>query len=369
MHATQLLQQFLSQSVPSIHATRLKSFVAATRALTQGATATITSLGRYLSGNAYDKHKIKRMDRLLKNAHLCNESFSIYTALTKRILAGIKEPIILIDWSPLCADQSWQLLRAAVPVGGRSLTLYEEVHPQSKLANRKIQHQFLDSLAVMLPNTCTPIIVADSGFKTPFYRYIEEQLDWKWVGRIRGRDFICKDDNWSSAKLLHDKATARPKNIGDIQWVKKNPLSAFIVLVRKSRKQRHALTYKGKKRQSKKNNVHSKREKEPWVLVACLALRSRKPKQIVKIYSTRMQIEGGFRDGKSVYYGLGLSQNRRMSHDRRTVLCLIAACTVFILWCVGTAGKGTKIAKQVRVNSSSQRETYSNIFLARLLLS
>ncbi len=369
MHSTQLLQQLLSQSVPSIHAARLESFITATQALTQGATATITSLGRGLSGDAYDKHKIKRMDRLLRNDHLHNESFLIYTALTRRILKGIKEPIILIDWSPLCPDQSWQLLRAAIPVGGRSLTLYEEVHPQSKLANRKIQHQFLDKLAAMLPSICKPIIVADSGFKTPFYRYIEEQLYWHWVGRIRGRDFIYKGKNWSSAKALHDKATGTGKNMGSIQWVKKNPLSAFIVLIRKTNKQRHALTYKGKKRQSKKNNVHAKREKEPWLLVASLSLMSRKPKQIVKIYSTRMQIEGSFRDCKSVHYGLGLSQNRHMNKNRRTVLCLIAACAVFILWCVGVAGKGTKTAKQVRVNSSSKRPTYSNIFLAKLLLS
>jgi hypothetical protein len=81
-----------------------------------------------------------------------------------------------------------------------------------------------------------------------------------------------------------------------------------------------------------------------------------------------MQIEEGFRDCKSVHYGLGLSQNIRMNPDRRSVLCLIAACTIFVLWCIGMAGKQTAIAKQVRVNSSSKRETYSVIFLARLLL-
>lgn len=81
-----------------------------------------------------------------------------------------------------------------------------------------------------------------------------------------------------------------------------------------------------------------------------------------------MQIEEGFRDCKSVHYGLNLSQNRRMNEYRCSVLCLIAACTIFVLWCIGTAGKQTDIAKQVRVNSSSKRPSYSVIFLARLLL-
>ena len=372
MHTVKVLHKLLSQSVPSIHTVRLNTFMAAVQALTRGGKATVTSLGRNLIGRVYDKHKIKRMDRLLSNKHLCKESHAIYTALTQRILQCIAEPIIAIDWSPLCADQSWQLLRAAIPVGGRSLTLYEEVHPRSKLGNRKVQHQFLDKLATMLPDRCRPIIVADSGFKTPFYKYIEKHFQWHWVGRIRGRDFLCRDNDndnqWFSAKLLHEKATRAAKYLGCIQWVKSNPLSAFIVLVRKTKKHRKALTFKGKKRQSKSNNVHVKRENEPWLLVASLSLMERTPKQIVKIYGTRMQIEEGFRDCKSVHYGLGLSQNIRMNQDRRSVLCLMAACTIFVLWCIGVAGKQTAIAKQVRVNSSSKREPYSVIFLARLLL-
>ena len=143
MHTAKVLHKLLIQSVPSIHATRLNTVIVSVQALTQGARATVTSLGRGLMGKAYDKHKIKRVDRLLSNARLYQERHSIYNALTRRLLLGLSEVIIAVDWSPLCADQSWQLLRAAIPVGGRSLTLYEEAHPQSKLGNRKVQHQFL----------------------------------------------------------------------------------------------------------------------------------------------------------------------------------------------------------------------------------
>jgi len=370
MHTVKVLHKLLSQSVPSIHATRLAVFMSAVQSLTLGASACVTSMGRGLIGKAYDKHKIKRIDRLLSNKHLYQETRAVYTALTQLLLKGLSESIIAIDWSPLCADQSWQLLRAAIPVGGRSLTLYEEVHPQSKLGNRKIQHRFLDQLATMIPDACRPVIVADSGFKTPFYRYVEK-LKWHWLGRIRGRDFLCgeiTDNQWLSTKLLHSNATTTATCLGLIQWVRNNPLSAFIVLVRQTKKQRQALTLKGKKRQCKYNHVHARRESEPWLLVASLSLQQRTPKQIVKIYRTRMQIEEGFRDCKAVHYGLCLSQNRRMSKPRRTILCLLAACATFILWCIGVAGKTTAIAKQVRVNSSSKREPYSAIFLARLLI-
>jgi len=371
MHTVKVLHKLLYQSVPSMHTTRLNTFLITVQALTQGARATVTSLGRGLMGQAYDKHKIKRVDRLLSNSILYRECHSVYSALTRRLLQDLSEVIIAIDWSPLCADQSWHLLRAAIPVGGRSLTLYEEVHPQAKLGNRKVQHQFLDQLASMLPDTCRPIIVADSGFRTPFFRYIGKQFKWHWVGRIRGCDFISwknQVQQWFSAKSLHQEATTRATSLGFIDWVRKEPLSAFIVLVRLPRKKRKTLTFEGKKRQSHKNKVQVKRANEPWLLVASLSLQQRSPKQIVKIYKTRMQIEEGFRDCKAVHYGLCLSQNRGMNRSRRSVLCLIAACTIFVLWCIGTSGKQTDIAKQVRVNSSSNRPPYSVVFLAKLLI-
>ena len=370
MRTLSVLRKLIVKAVP-IHAIRLNVLMAAVQALTLGAQARVTSLGRHVVGTAFDKHKIKRMDRLLSNPHLYQERSSIYTALTQRLVKGVAEPIILIDWSPLCADQSWQLLRAALPVGGRTITLYEEVHPQSKLGNRKIQHQFLSTVATMIPVTCHPIIVADSGFKTPFFRYIESTLGWHWVGRILGRNFVCgysEIDQWVCAKSLHRIATTSAKYLGRIQWIRSNPLAAFIVLIRAPKKRRTVLTYTGKKRQSKKDKVYAKRQKEPWLLVASLSLHGRTPKQIVKIYRTRMQIEEGFRDCKAVHYGLDLSQKRNMCEKRRSILCLLATLANFILWCIGIAGKHTPVAKQVRVNSSSKREPYSAIFLGHLLM-
>jgi hypothetical protein len=117
------------------------------------------------------------------------------------LLRGRAEPLSVIDWSDLKADQSLHLLRASVPVGGRSLTLYEEVHPQGKLGNRQVQHRFLQRLAQMLPAAAEPIIVADSGFKVPFFREVE-QLGWRWVGRVRGRDSIKLKWRWRSGKRL-----------------------------------------------------------------------------------------------------------------------------------------------------------------------
>ena len=128
-------------------------------------------------------------DRLLGNRRLHGEALSIYAALCRVTLARIKEPLILIDGSDLKADQSLHQLRASLPVGGRSLTRYEAVHPQKKLNNRAVQEQFLQHLAQRRSPHVAPTIIADAGFKVPFYREVE-RLGWRWVGRVRGRDDV-----------------------------------------------------------------------------------------------------------------------------------------------------------------------------------
>jgi len=70
MHTVKVLHKCIFKSVPAIHAKRLNTLITAVQALTQGAKACVTSMGRGLAGNAYDKHKIKRIDRLLSNNHL-----------------------------------------------------------------------------------------------------------------------------------------------------------------------------------------------------------------------------------------------------------------------------------------------------------
>jgi len=371
MHATKLLHNRLQQSAPEIHQTRLNAFIAAVHSATNGASLTITSLGRGLQGATRDKHKIKRIDRLIGNPHLYQDRNAIYRALTKLAVSKVKTPMIVIDWSPLCGDLSHQLLRAAIPVGGRALTLYEEVHPVGKLGNRIVQHQFIDHLAAILPTNSNPIIVGDSGFRTPFYRYIEDRYGWHWIGRVRGRDFMRpteQEDSWVSVKTLFSQAKQRATFLGEVDWVRNHPMQALAVTVRNRKKGRHNMTIRGNQSRSRHNAVNAKRNGEPWVIVYSMSLQSYSHHQILNLYKKRMQIELGFRDTKSIAYGLGLCQRRCVSLKRRAILCLIAACATWLLWCIGEIAKTQSLVHHVRPNSSSKRAPYSAPFLARLLL-
>jgi len=162
MHATKMLHQMLSKNCPDIHARRLTALTDVVAALVQGRTLTVTGLGRCLPRDISMKHSIKQSDRLIGNAHLHAERLAIYQAMAHYLIGNNLRSIILVDWSDYTYDQTHLLLRAAVPVGGRALTLYEEVHPYIYYGNGHIEKRFLKTLQQILPQGCIPIIVTDA---------------------------------------------------------------------------------------------------------------------------------------------------------------------------------------------------------------
>ena len=366
MHALRILHRCVAPLLVGIHGRRLSVLLEAVAATVSGPRLTLTEIGRRFGGGSDLRHRIKRADRLLGNAHLQRDAKGIYAALAKKLLTGVAEPLIVIDWSDLKEDQSLHLLRASLPVGGRSLTLYEEVHTQRKLGNRQVQHRFLQRLKALVPATAEPIIVADAGFKVPFYRAVE-RLGWRWVGRVRGRDHVKLKYRWRSCKRVFAEASATPTALGIGAWVRSNPLRAAFVLVRKPKQGRRDKTAAGKRARSKKSRQAARNAREPWLLVASTRLADWPAKRLVKVYRQRMQIELSFRDMKSQHFGEGLECSASHGTGRYTVLVLIASLAAILLWLIGTAAERCGVHERMRPGSRKRR-AYSRLFLARLLL-
>jgi hypothetical protein len=81
------------------------------------------------------RHRVKCVDRLLGNNPLKAHRFDLYAALARQWLTGLPQLLIVVDWSSLTADMQWHWLRASVVCDGRSVTLYEEVHPRKHLGS------------------------------------------------------------------------------------------------------------------------------------------------------------------------------------------------------------------------------------------
>ena len=366
MHALTILQRCIAPLLTGIHRRRLAVLLEAVAATVSGPRLTLTEIGRRFGGGSHLRHRIKRADRLLGNAHLRRDAKRIYAALARMLLAGVAEPLIVVDWSDLKEDQSLHLLRASLPVGGRSLTLYEEVHTQSNLGNRQVQHRFLHQLKALLPATAQPIIVADSGFKVPFYREVE-RLGWRWVGRVRGRDTVKLKHRWRSCKRIFAEATTTATALGIGEWVRSNPLRAAFVLIRNPKQGRRAKTAAGKRSRSKKSQQAARNAREPWLLVASTRLADWPAKRLVRVYRQRMQIELSFRDMKSQHFGEGLECSASSGAGRYTVLVLIASLAAILLWLIGAAAERCGVHERLRPGSRKRR-AYSRLFLARLLL-
>jgi hypothetical protein len=366
MHALTVFRLCLGTLLVSVHRKRLSTLFEAVAACVSGPRLTLTDIGRRLMGNTSLRYGIKRADRLLGNINLQQETTKFYGALCIILLAKIREPTILIDWSDLKKDQSIHLLRASLAVGGRSLTLYEETHPQKLLGNPDVQKRFLDRLSTLLPEHVSPIIIADSGFKVPFYKQVE-RLGWRWVGRVRGRDYLHLDQCWISCKALFQKATSTPTLLGLGEWVRSNPISALLVLVRHEPKGRSKRTASGKRSRSKASKQHARAAKEPWLLATSSKLGHLSAKQLVQLYRRRMQIEASFRDMKSQHFGVGLECSRSQGVGRLRVLVLIASLAAFLLWLLGTAAERSGLHRKL-YPSNGERRVYSKLFIGRLLL-
>ena len=184
MHAISLLETWLRCNCRFTHKTRAAAVVKLVGSLLGGGKATLTELGRNIRGGAFEKHRIKCADRLLGNEHLHAERIAFYRTLAHWLLGAVERPWIIVDWSDVELGHGLLMLKAAVPVGGRALSVYEEVHPLSRYNSSKTHRRFLERLNAVLPEGCQPIIITDAGFRGPWFRAVEA-LGWDWIGRVR----------------------------------------------------------------------------------------------------------------------------------------------------------------------------------------
>jgi hypothetical protein len=161
----------------------------------------------------------------------CTRSVPLfYLMLLRALLGSLKHPLVLVDWSPVDAPGCFFLLRAAIPLAERSFVIYEGVHEREGCP--KYQGQLLKALALMLPPDCIPILVADSGFRRPWFKAVEAQ-GWYYVGRARNRD-LCRigEQPWQPIKALYEQASACAKSLGVYEVTRNTPYFTQFYLLR-----------------------------------------------------------------------------------------------------------------------------------------
>jgi len=370
MKAIKLLHKNLLTACPDIHEVRLKALMAGVASALREHQVTVTSLGRNLKSKSktHTKHDIKRMDRLIGNKHLHAERKDIYQYLSKQLVGHQKHPILIADWSPMPGREMFQLLRVSIPMGGRSLTIYEECFKEKQLNSTQVHDTFLDELDKILPEGCKPIILSDAIFKTPWFKTIEEK-GWYWVGRVRGNVQISLDgETFQGCTSIMKQATRSATDLGTVLYSKSTRFPCQGVLFHGCIKGRHKTKKRGGISQDGKDKYYAKKAKQPWLLVAHLPEAFDTPKKIVSLYRQRMQIEEGFRDTKNQQYGVGLAQAKSKHAKRYNNLLLVAALTLFLLWCIGRAAVDKKFHYRLQANTIRHKAVLSYIYIAMQII-
>lgn len=364
MNATTILTKILPLVSPNMHKTRRKALSACVLSLAQGNLCTVTSIGRGIQSKAYEKHRIKRSDRLLSNPNLRREALSIYAYICRLFVIQTR-PIISVDWSDLDARGQHFLIRASTAFEGRSITLYEEVHDRLTKEKPKTHRQFLSVLKALLPSKVKPIIVTDAGFKTPWLDDVVKQ-GWDYVGRVR-RPRKYYDDSlqaWRCISILFSSANKKPKHL-ELKHRQSSPITNQFVLYKSSPKGRHSINQKGKRRASLSSLTAARGAKEPWLLVSSLPVNRLFAKRCVRAYETRMQIEEGFRDIKSSRFGLGFELNFTSKIERLSNLILLTTVTALLLVLIGKVIAMSGYAKRFQVNTLRKRRVLSHFYLGK----
>lgn len=366
MKAIKLLNNLLNNTCSTIHKVRQQALLTAVEAGVRHRRVSVTGLGRSLKSlsKTQTKHDIKRMDRLVGSSYLHRQRVEIYMSCARQLIGDQTHPLLLIDWSAVEGREIFQVLRAAIPMGGRALTIYEKTYPESEVGNANAHKELLCALNEILPSDCEPILVTDAGFRAPWFRAVES-MGWYWLGRVLGRVNLSLDgDNWSRCQAFSSYATNKPKDLGEIQFGKSSRIPCRGTLYKEPMKGRQKRKRRGGKSNCAMSKNHRKNADKPWLLISHLPEHLEEPNGVVRLYKTRMQIEEGFRDTKNHQFGIGLSMARSTTTQRYDNLFLIAALILFVLWCIGKVAYQQGYQKFLQANTVSNRAVLSHIYIA-----
>lgn len=368
---------FLEKALPMIHKKRKISLTNQVMSLLNNAKLTLTSLGRHAKGRAKVKHKINMAWRFLRNPGIAKDSLTIYEGISATYLSVLNEINIAVDWSGCCSNEHF-LLRASLLYDGRSIPVYNEVHPADKQEDEKVHMAFLDKLHTIIPKESKVTIVTDAGFKTPWFHKVAE-LGWYFMGRVRGR-ISCKLDNnseWVLVKELHRKVKrGETKCLGNGLLGKTSKTQMTVCYIA------HYGYSKGRKKSKKEarypdaERMYSSLNSEPWIIATNIQENpgniNKKPVQIAKLvysrYKKRMQIEQNFRDDKSPRFGFAWRESRTRDTVKIGALCLIATIAALIQWLIGFSAEQQEMHYEFQANTIKTHRVLSFLFLGKQVI-
>jgi len=359
MRVGPMVRELVAGCSSVVHSARVAAVVKAVEGIVRGGRLSPATIGRSLPGTAFAKHGIKCVDRLLGNPHLVGDRLPIFLAIAHRLLSGCARPVILVDWTQ--AGGTHEALVAAVPIGGRALPIYLEVHPLKKLGNAAVEKRFLATLKAIVPTECRGIVVSDAGFKGPFFQAVLD-MGWDFLGRVRGTTKVISSDGEKISKEdFYARASTKAVDFGTFGLFVKQRIPSRLVVVRKRRRPGR----KPPPPKCKEERELRQAALDPWLLATSLSEGD--ASSVVGLYAKRMQIEETFRDAKNHRFGWSLGVVRLSTPRRTAALLLLATVALVVVTLVGMAAERRGAHRSYQANTE-RRRVLSFFVLANIIL-
>jgi hypothetical protein len=315
-----------------LHAKRVASLANATVGALQGAQLAVSALGRALAvaKNLDAKHAIKQVDRFFSNTSVA--VWDMAARWVPYVVGARHEVIAALDWTEFDPDDQATIALHLITKHGRATPLLWKTVKKSNLGGWRNEHEdaLLERFREVLPAGIQVTILADRGFGDhKLYELLKDQLGFDFVIRFRG-----------VVNVIDAKGEKRPAN----DWVPRTGRPCTLKKARVTRVEREVGAVVC---------VKAKDMKEPWCLATSRADKT--GAEIVKLYGRRFTIEESFRDLKNLRFGMGMSDARVSSPERRDRMLLVGAIAASLLTLLGAAGEATGLDRRMRANTSRER--------------
>ena len=367
MPAYQVCQKFFRDSLMPLHKYRQNALLDATTAIVNGASLSLTSIGRYLPGCSQVKNKIKRVDRLLGNQSLQKEVPSMFSNIIAMLTRRLSLCVIAVDWSGY-PTQDFHVLRASLVCDGRSIPLLSQVVTSDMQQNPCVQAAFLNALSSAIGADKKVIIITDAGFRNTWFRHVKS-LGWDFIGRVRGAVQLSLDkegDKWVRSEQLKTGRVPLALGAGTLAKDRKSQCRGYFYLHKAAPKMRKNKRSRGRAYSVRTEEEQRQAGREPWLIFT--STEEFEPRRIMKLYSRRMQIEQNFRDEKSERYGMGLRASYSRSAGRLLIISLLATLSTIVLWVLGYHAENKGLHLRYQANSIKSRRVISYLTLAKNIL-
>lgn len=315
-----------------LHEKRVASLADATVGALQGAQLAVGALGRALAvAKELDgKHAIKQVDRLFSNTGV--DVWKLFGNWVPFVAGQRPEIVVALDWTDFDQDNQSTIALHLVTKHGRATPLLWKSVVKSELKDWRNEHEdaLLERFREVVPPTTKVTVLADRGFGDhKLYELLKDQLGFDFVIRFRGVIKVTDEKGETRAAEDWVPDTGRPRTIKKARVTKTQREVAAVVC------------------------VHAKGMAEPWHLAT--SREDLAGAAVVKLYGRRFTIEESFRDLKNLRFGLGLTDTRISSPERRDRILLVGAIAASLLTLLGAAGESLGLDMKMKANTVKTR--------------